>query len=108
MARTTTADILFGQRVRSYRQATGVTQADLAATIGIRQQTISWIENGERPAIVSEALAIAAALRVEIADLMGRGSAHTESTPCARCTKIAGTLAAALVSLGVDGMPADE
>jgi transcriptional regulator with XRE-family HTH domain len=51
-----------------WRVQRGITQAELAAQIGVRRATIARIESGN-PALVKTAHAVAVALNVEVADL---------------------------------------
>jgi len=66
------------QRLRTARDAAGVTQRDLARRIGIRQQTISLIERGESEG-TRHLVAIANELGVEPDWLQtGQGPMHPQ------------------------------
>lgn len=62
-----------GRRIRSMREATGVSQDELAAYIGVSRATIQNIEHGRRAVRPTERVAIARALGTSIA-LMTLGS----------------------------------
>lgn len=74
MSRASAADQVFGQKVAAARESRGFSQTLLARSTSVGYQpTISKIENGERPATVSEAQSIAAALGVPLGDLLDGG-----------------------------------
>jgi len=57
-------------RIREARRCAGVTQAALAARIGVDQSRISRMERGISPVTVAHLAAIAAALNVPVAALL--------------------------------------
>ena len=62
----------FGERVKARRKAMGLTQTDLALRMGFKsKQAISHIEAGDRNLKQSQVAALAAALGVTPAYLMG-------------------------------------
>lgn len=70
----TTGDRLStGERVAFYRRRRGLTQAVLAALVGRSEDWLGKVERGDRPIRRLDVLIeLAAALRVELADLLGR------------------------------------
>lgn len=60
-----------GNRIRAARLAARLSQAELAAEIGLDQSNLSRIENGDRSIRVEDLLRIAKALRVSAASLLG-------------------------------------
>lgn len=65
---------VIGANVRRYRTARGLSQADLATALSaqgeqVHQQTIQKIEKGTRPLKFAEALRIAEALDISVAEL---------------------------------------
>ncbi|WP_407565340.1 helix-turn-helix domain-containing protein [Streptomyces sp. 184] len=69
----TTADVLdaVGARLRTLRRARGITLADLAATTGVSESTLSRLENGQRRATLELLLPLARAYDVPLDDLVG-------------------------------------
>lgn len=61
---------LIGRRIRIRRAVQGMTQADLAKTLGITQAQISNIEKGKRTLHAQTLAGIAAALNCEVTDLV--------------------------------------
>ncbi|MBK1725561.1 helix-turn-helix domain-containing protein [Halorhodospira neutriphila] len=61
------------EQIRQARRQAGLTQAQLAEQLGVAQSGISRIESGERPVTVEMLQAIAEALGVEPAKLLGPG-----------------------------------
>lgn len=59
-----------GAHVRACRESTGVSQAGLAAELGVTQTAVSYWESGKRSLDVVTLLRIAAALRMEAVDLL--------------------------------------
>lgn len=55
----------FPARLRQLREAAGLTQAQLAAAAGVRQATVSDLENGKQTPTVSTLSDLAEALDVE-------------------------------------------
>lgn len=64
--------IPFGNRVRLFRVAAGLTQQTLAERAGIALRTLSLIENGEDTRL-STLYAIAEALDIPLRELLGDG-----------------------------------
>ena len=56
--------------IRVYREHRGLTQDQLASTVGISKPYLSQLENGVRTPSVDTARALADALRVDIDDLL--------------------------------------
>lgn len=67
-----------GQRVAAARKASGITQVQLAETLGIAQQTLAHYELGRLRVAVALLPPLAKALGVTVEELMG------EETPAAR------------------------
>lgn len=63
-------DRIVGHVLREVRERMGVTQTTLAAKLGLPQSIVSKIETGARALKLSEVFAYAAALGVDIDDLM--------------------------------------
>lgn len=59
--------IQFGAMIRQARKNKNMSQSDLADKIGVRQGTISMIENGNSATKISTMLDILAALGLEVA-----------------------------------------
>lgn len=60
-----------GPRLRALRRHRGITLADLAATTGISQSTLSRLESGQRRANLQLLLPLASAYGVPLDDLVG-------------------------------------
>ena len=71
--------MLYGERVKYYREARDLTQDELARLAGISSTALSRIEKGARRLTLEEAVHIAAALRVPLPALAG-----LESLPIVR------------------------
>lgn len=76
--RTEDADALFAQRIKQLREAAKMSQSDLSDRLvryGVTFQatTIYKIEQGRRKVTISEAVALAHALRVSLLELTGQG-----------------------------------
>ncbi|MER8188283.1 XRE family transcriptional regulator [Kitasatospora sp. NPDC094015] len=73
MDRTTDDDVLdaLGPRLRAPRQARGITLADLAATTGVSQSTLSRLESGKRRPSLELLLPLARIFEVPLDDLVG-------------------------------------
>jgi transcriptional regulator with XRE-family HTH domain len=67
-----------GQRIAEHRKARGITQVELAKTLGIAQQTLAHYEGGTVRIAIAMLTAAAKALDVTIEDLLGNPS--TKST----------------------------
>jgi putative transcriptional regulator len=61
-------------RIREFRSEKGLSQAQLAAAVGIARQSINAIENQRHDPSVTLAFAIAAALGRGIEDVFVRGN----------------------------------
>ncbi|WCM23304.1 helix-turn-helix domain-containing protein [Paraburkholderia bryophila] len=68
------------ERITQFRKARGVTQVQLAETLGVSQQTIQAYEVGRRRIQVSNLPVVARALAVSLEDLFG----ESDSSPCKR------------------------
>jgi transcriptional regulator with XRE-family HTH domain len=55
---------LAGQRIRSAREAVGITQAQLAERLEVSQPVIAALETGRRNATIGQLAAVAGALQV--------------------------------------------
>lgn len=60
-----------GVRVRTVREARGLTQKELAQRVGITQGALSNYERGKRDMAVSTVIAIAEALDVPVSQIVG-------------------------------------
>jgi transcriptional regulator with XRE-family HTH domain len=61
---------LFGERVRALRSRTGLTQEELGAAAGLHRTYVGGVERGERNVSLVNILRLAAALRVDPAELV--------------------------------------
>lgn len=59
-----------GNRIRQYRKAAGLSQAQLGEKIGIHQTHVGNIENGDRPLTLDYARRIAKVFGITVADLL--------------------------------------
>lgn len=68
-----TEDVLdvVGPRLRSLRRARGITLADLAATTGVSESTLSRLESGQRRATLELLLPLSRTYDVPLDDLVG-------------------------------------
>lgn len=79
----------FGQRVRDIRQQLGLSQRQvatmMASTHGTpwHQTTVAKTETGERPVKLSEAVALATAFGVPVADLLADAGPQNAAQGCA-------------------------
>lgn len=64
-----------GQRIAEHRKARGITQVELAKTLGIAQQTLAHYEGGTVRIAVATLTIVAKALDVAMEDLLGSASA---------------------------------
>ena len=62
--------VTLGQRIRHFRTAAGLTLDQLGAKVELAGSQLSLIENGKREPRVSQLSAIAAAVGVQLADLL--------------------------------------
>jgi transcriptional regulator with XRE-family HTH domain len=69
--------VALGERITQFRKARGVTQVQLAETLGVSQQTIQAYEVGRRRIQVSNLPVVARALSVSLEDLFG----ESDSSP---------------------------
>lgn len=69
--------IALGERITQFRKARGITQVQLAETLGVSQQTIQAYEVGRRRIQVSNLPVVARALSVSLEDLFG----ESDSSP---------------------------
>jgi putative transcriptional regulator len=67
--------------VRAARTALGLTQAELAAAVGVTRQTVVAVEAGDYAPSVYLALAIAERLGGSVEDLFGERSAADRPAP---------------------------
>jgi transcriptional regulator with XRE-family HTH domain len=58
--------ILFGERIRRARERAGLSQEELATTLGRDQRTISQYENGRRKIMITELPILARTLKVPV------------------------------------------
>ena len=65
-----------GPILRALRKQAGLTQADVAAQLGITRQAVSELENRPESATFERLMKLCAVLRVEIV-LQARGAPHT-------------------------------
>jgi len=70
-----------GQRIRYYRQKSGLNQTQLARRANVNQGFLSEIERGKRKPSPSSLQAIAVALDVAPAVLIGDGLEHDSPQP---------------------------
>ncbi len=71
MKRNKSVLIRFGERLRELRKRAGLSQEAFAARCGLDRTYIGGIERGERNVALRNIEAIASALDISIADLMG-------------------------------------
>lgn len=69
--------VALGERMTQFRKARGITQVQLAATLGVSQQTYQSYEVGRRRIQVSALPVVARALSVSLEDLFG----ESDSSP---------------------------
>jgi transcriptional regulator with XRE-family HTH domain len=65
-----------GDRIRSLRRSSRITQDELCEAVGVDRKTISRWENGHHPMDVDDAARIARALAVPLAWLFGDDWTH--------------------------------
>jgi DNA-binding XRE family transcriptional regulator len=98
-------------RIRALRDAAGLTQADLAGRAGVSRQLIGAVETGRHLPRVDAALAIAAALGVEVTELFRDEFAPVDVLTGApavdgalvRATRVGDRIVTAPVRVGRDG-----
>jgi transcriptional regulator with XRE-family HTH domain len=62
---------VIGQRVRTARQSRGITQVELAKTLGTYQTVVSAIERGARGLSIHQAAKLASALGASLDEILG-------------------------------------
>lgn len=65
------AQATFGQRIRHYREARGISQQELASSVGRGHAMISMLERGQRQIHVDEIVTFARVLNVPAIALLG-------------------------------------
>lgn len=60
-----------GERIKQARKAKGISQKELGAILGCKQQNLAQYENGKRNMNVNSLLKIAEALNISVSDLLG-------------------------------------
>lgn len=73
---TSKATALFGERVRQYRHALGISQEKLAERTDLHWSYIGQVERGQRNLTLHSIVRIAEALSVDPADLVRGLSSH--------------------------------
>lgn len=71
----------FARRMRAVRQHRNMTQGELAQAIGVHRATVPKLESGDRRITIAEAVAIAEALDVNLADLVTPAPLELPPTP---------------------------
>lgn len=64
-----TVEEKLGKRIARQRKAVGLTQAQLAETVGVQPETISRVETGSKTASLDLLVEVAAALKLELHEL---------------------------------------
>ena len=70
---------LFGANVRFYREAAGISQAEVATRMGVDRAYVSLIERGEQNATLLSIWEVAQALGVRPAELLADPPAASEA-----------------------------
>lgn len=70
----------FTNRIRTLREALGLTQADLASRIGLTRQTVNALENGKYSPSLEAAFRISLVLKQPLEDVF-IWAADPEQTP---------------------------
>jgi transcriptional regulator with XRE-family HTH domain len=68
-----------GQRIAALRKEQGITQVQLAETLGIAQQTLAHYEVGRLRIVAGMLPLLARVLTTSVEELLGEGSATTRS-----------------------------
>jgi transcriptional regulator with XRE-family HTH domain len=68
--------MLYGERIRFYRESMGLTQEELAEQTGIVASSISKIEHGSRKVSLEEAVRFAEIFRISLLELAGISETH--------------------------------
>lgn len=101
----------FGDKLKSFRIAQGLTQEDLARRIGMKKQNISRYENSEREPNIRTAKAIADALGVTLQELtLGDSSSAPDnilSMPRMNAVPLIGTIACGDPILAAENIEGD-
>lgn len=63
--------VIIGRRIRELREAAGLTQAELAVKLTVRQGTLSGWERGAVEHRLESLMAVAKALKVDLDKLIG-------------------------------------
>lgn len=71
--------VAFGERMAALRKAQGVTQVQLAETLGVSQQAITAYESGQRRVPISALPALAEALGTTIEGVIGLNAKRSPS-----------------------------
>src|SRR5581483_9083305 len=85
--------VALGERMTQFRKARGITQVQMAATLGVSQQTYQSYEVGRRRIQVSALPVVARALSVSLEDLFGasdsspRKRGRSKSKPSRSCPR---------------------
>jgi transcriptional regulator with XRE-family HTH domain len=82
-------DIAVGARIRTRRRATGLSQTQLAESLGITFQQVQKYERGANRVSASMLVRIAAKLETSVAALVGEDGAAAPATMVARASKSA-------------------
>lgn len=69
MQSLTTTHKKFGQRIKQLRRENGITQEDLAFTVGVDRSYMGFIERGERNPTLTIIEKIAKALKISLSEL---------------------------------------
>lgn len=72
--------ITLGKRIQEARQRTPLTQAQLAAALGLSRTSVTNIENGRQQILVHTLYAIATALRVDLHTLLPEAESNDIDT----------------------------
>jgi len=71
-----------GRRIRSIRESRGITQVEMAKTLGIPQSNVSAMERGTRGLTVHQVVKLARVLKVSADEiLIGRNGSHETKPP---------------------------
>jgi len=70
-----------GTRIARFRQECGLTQVQLAESLGVSQQTITSVEKGRRRVSVSQLLPLSKALGLSVEALLGQQKAAKKRGP---------------------------
>jgi transcriptional regulator with XRE-family HTH domain len=73
-----------GLRIAQLRKERGLTQTELASTLGLTQQRVASFEKGRRRLAVSQLVPLSRALAVSVEDLLGEQSPARKRGPMPR------------------------